>query len=120
VVYVAPFGSGASQTLNARVELANPEGRWAPGLYVSAQIVLSQATVPIAIRNEALQIMDGRDSVFVEVEPGEFAARPVRLGRSDGEMSEVLDGLAADTGYVAAGSFVLKSQLGAASAEHQH
>jgi cobalt-zinc-cadmium efflux system membrane fusion protein len=54
------------------------------------------------------------------VEPGEFAATPVRLGRSDGETSEVLDGLAAGARYVAAGSFVLKSQLGAASAEHEH
>jgi cobalt-zinc-cadmium efflux system membrane fusion protein len=120
VVYVAPFGSGASQTRSARVELANPDRRWAPGLYVSAEIVLSQANVPVAVRNEALQVMDGRDSVFVEVEPGEFAATPVRLGRSDGETSEVLDGLAAGARYVAAGSFVLKSQLGAASAEHEH
>lgn len=120
VVYVAPFGSGASQTRSARVELANPDRRWAPGLYVSAEIVLSQATVPVAVRNEALQVMDGRDSVFVEVEPGEFAPTPVRLGRSDGDMSEVLDGLAEGDRYVAAGSFVLKSQLGAASAEHEH
>ncbi len=44
MVYVAPFGSGASQTLTARVQLANPERRWAPGLYVSAHVVLSQKT----------------------------------------------------------------------------
>lgn len=120
VVYVAPFGSGASQTVSARVELANGNSRWAPGLYVNADIVLAQSSVPVAIRNAALQVVDGRDSVFVEEEPGEFAARPVRLGRSDGEQSEVLDGITAGTRYVAAGSFVLKSELGAASAEHQH
>lgn len=120
VVYVAPFGSGASQTLSARVQLANAERRWAPGLYVSADIVLSQRAAPLTVRNAAVQVIEGRDSVFVEEEPGEFAPRPVRLGRSDGEVSEVLEGIAAGTRYVAANSFILKSQLGAGSAEHQH
>jgi cobalt-zinc-cadmium efflux system membrane fusion protein len=120
VVYLAPFGTGASQTLAARVLLANPAHRWAPGLYVSADVVLSQAPAALAVRNEAIQSMEGRDSVFVQEADGEFAARPVRLGRSDGEVTEVLEGLAPGTRYVAANSFILKSHLGAASAEHEH
>jgi cobalt-zinc-cadmium efflux system membrane fusion protein len=120
VVYVAPFGSGASQTLTARVQLANPERHWAPGLYVSADVVLSQKPAALTIRNESVQAIDGRDSVFVEEAAGEFAARPVRLGRSDGEVSEVLEGIEAGTRYVAANSFILKSHQGAASAGHEH
>lgn len=120
VVYVAPFGSGASQTLTARVQLANPERHWAPGLYVSADVVLSQKPAALAVRNEAIQVIDGRDSVFVQQAAGEFAARPVRLGRSDGEVSEVLAGIEAGARYVAANSFILKSHQGAATAGHEH
>jgi cobalt-zinc-cadmium efflux system membrane fusion protein len=119
VVYLAPFGSGASQTLTARVLLENPEHRWAPGLYVSADVVLSQKPATLTVRNEAIQVMDGRDSVFMQEAEGEFAPHPVRLGRSDGEVTEVLEGLAPGARYVAANSFILKSHLGAASAEHE-
>jgi len=120
VVYVAPFGSSASQTLTARVQLDNAERRWAPGLYVSADIVLSQSAVKLAIRNEAVQTMEGKASVFVEVEPGEFAPQPVQLGKTDGETSEVISGITAGQRYVTTNSFILKAQMGAGSAEHEH
>ena len=41
VVYVAPFGQTANQTLTARVLLDNAERRWAPGLYVTAEVTLA-------------------------------------------------------------------------------
>ncbi|MCC7330471.1 MAG: efflux RND transporter periplasmic adaptor subunit [Gammaproteobacteria bacterium] len=120
VVYVAPFGSSASQTLTARVQLANPERRWAPGLYVSADVVLSESPAPLTIRNEAIQIMEGQSSIFVEEEPGEFVPYPVQLGRSDGEVTEILRGLQAGQRYATVNSFILKAQMGAGSAEHGH
>ena len=120
VVYVAPFGSSASQTLTARCQLANPERRWAPGLYVSADVVLSESPAPLTIRNEAIQIMEGQSSVFVEEEPGEFVPHPVQLGRSDGEVTEILGGLTAGQRYATVNSFILKAQAGAGSAEHGH
>lgn len=120
VVYVAPFGSSSNQTLTARVLLDNAGRRWAPGLYVSADIVLAQSLAKVAIRNEAVQTIDGLTSVFVEEEPGEFVPHPVQLGRSDGEHSEVLSGIEADQRYVTTNSFTLKSQMGAGSAEHEH
>jgi len=42
------------------------------------------------------------------------------LGRSDGKRVEVLQGLRAGAPYASAGSFVVKSELGKASAEHTH
>ena len=120
VVYVAPFGSSTSQTLTARVLLTNAERRWAPGLYVSADIVLSQSPAKVAIRNEAVQTIDGLTSVFVEEEPGEFVPHPVQLGRTDGENSEVLAGILAGQRYVTANSFILKAQMGAGSAGNEH
>lgn len=119
VVYVAPFGSAANQTLSARVLLENSERRWAPGLNVTAEVTLAQTTVPLAIRSSAVQNLEARDVVFVLDDDG-FEPRPVRLGRSDGEMTEVADGLAAGDRYAAANSFILKAELGKGSAEHAH
>ncbi len=119
VVYVAPFGQSANQTITARVLLDNPERRWAPGLYVTAQVTVGETTVPVAIRNEAIQTLEGGTVVFVQGAEG-FAPRQVVLGRADGEYSEVVSGLTTGETYAAANSFTLKAELGKGSAEHGH
>jgi cobalt-zinc-cadmium efflux system membrane fusion protein len=119
VVYVAPFGQTANQTLTARVLLDNPERRWAPGLYVTAEVTLAETSVPLAIRNEAVQTLAGRSVVFVQGDEG-FAVREVALGRGDGEYSEVVSGLKAGDTYAAEGSFILKAELGKGEAGHEH
>ncbi len=118
VTYVAPFGSASSQTLTARVLLDNQDGRWAPGLYVSADVTLAEILVPVAIRNEALQTLDERSVVFLAIPDG-FRAQPVRIGRSDAELTEILDGLKAGDRYVTRNSFILKADLGKGTAEHE-
>lgn len=119
VVYVAPFGSAANQTLSARVLLDNSKRLWSPGLNVTAEVTLAETAVPLAIRTSAVQNLESRDVVFVQHDEG-FEPRPVRLGRTDGEMSEVLDGLVVGDRYVATNSFILKAELGKGSAEHGH
>ncbi len=119
ITYVAPVGTAASQTLAARVLLENAERRWAPGLYVTAEVVLSEVRVNVAVRNAAIQTLDGRTVVFVRTDDG-FQARPIRVGRMDSEQSEVVEGLSADDAYVAGNSFILKAELGKGEAEHGH
>ena len=118
VVYVAPFGQTANQTLTARVLLDNADRRWAPGLYVTAEVTLAESAVAIAIRNEAVQTLEGRSVVFVKSEKG-FAPVTVALGRSDSEFTEVTSGLTAGQTYAAANSFILKADLGKGAAEHE-
>jgi hypothetical protein len=55
-----------------------------------------------------------------EREKNGFIAQPVKLGRSDGKRIEVLGGLKAGMPYASTGSFVIKAELGKASAEHTH
>jgi len=118
VIWIAPFGSSANQTLTARVLLDNADRRWAPGLYVSASVTLGQASVPIAARNEALQSLDERAVVFVEKERG-FEPRAVQIGRSDSDATEITAGLASGDRYVTKNSFILKAELGKGEAEHE-
>ncbi len=119
VVYVAPFGSSSNQTLTARVRLENAERRWAPGLYVNAEVTLGEASVLLAVRNEALQSLEGRPVVFVQGDEG-FEPRPVRIGRTDRQWSEVLEGLERGAHYASANSFILKAELGKGEAGHDH
>jgi cobalt-zinc-cadmium efflux system membrane fusion protein len=119
IVYVAPFGSSANQTLTARVQLDNAKRLWAPGLYVTAEITLAESKVPLAVRSEALQMMETETVVFVRNAEG-FETRPIRSGRSDGEWSEVVSGLQAGETYAARNSFIVKAELGKGSAEHEH
>lgn len=119
VVYVAPFGSSSNQTLTARVRLENAERRWAPGLYVNAEVTLGEASVLLAVRNEALQSLEGRPVVFVQGDEG-FEPRPVRIGRTDRQWSEVLEGLERGAHYASANSFILKAELGKGEAAHDH
>ena len=119
VIYVAPFGSSSNQTLTARVRLENAERRWAPGLYVSAEVTLGEASVPLAVLNDALQNLAGRTVVFVQTDAG-FEPRSVRIGRTDGQWSEVLEGLEPGVHYASANSFILKVELGKGEAGHDH
>lgn len=119
VVYVASFGSSASQTLNARVLLENSDRRWPPGLYVTAELTLATTAVPLAVRSEALQSIEDRTVVFVRNADG-FEARTVQVGRSDGEIAEVLSGIGPGESYAATNSFILKAELGKGAAEHGH
>ena len=118
VIYVAPFGQSANQTLTARVLLDNADRRWAPGLYVTSEVTLAETKVPLAVRNEAIQSIEEKNVVFVQVATG-FEARPVQIGRSDSEYTEVLSGLDAGQKYATRNSYVLKADLGKGSAEHE-
>jgi len=119
IVYIAPVSQGGNQTLIARVLLENRERHWAPGLYVSAEVVLAERNLPLAVRNTALQRLNDDVVVFVRTGDG-FVARKVVTGANDGEWTQIQSGLSTAERYAAANSFVLKSDLGAAEADHEH
>lgn len=120
VVFVSPLGSGATQTVTARVLLDNAQGQWAPGLYVRAEVVVGRSEVALAVPVAALQeLEEGGLSVFVDGSGG-LQPRPVKTGRNDGRFAEILGGVAAGENVVGEGSFVLKAEQGKGGAEHGH
>src|SRR5690606_38652925 len=52
VRYVGPLVGEATRTARALVTLPNPDGRWRPGTFVSAEVVQGEETVPVAVRRE--------------------------------------------------------------------
>jgi cobalt-zinc-cadmium efflux system membrane fusion protein len=102
-----------------RVPIDNDQGKWRPGLNVSASIVVAETQAPVAVRATALQSVDGQRAVFVP-HAGGFAPRAVREGTSDDEFVEITSGLAAGELYVPRNSFLIKAELEKAGAAHEH
>ena len=117
--YVGAVVGEATRAATARVVLPNRDMRWRPGTFVTARIVVDERRVPIAVPENAIQRIEGRDCVFVQEGDG-FLARPVVLGKTDGQWIEIVSGLKAGEPFVFGGSFVLKSELQKSEAGHEH
>jgi len=119
IIYISPLGNSKNQATTARVLLGNKDNLWKPGLFVNAEITLSENVASTVIQSEAVQMLEGETVIFVKGEEG-FEPREITLGRTEGEISEVLTGLNVGETYVAKNSFVLKSEMGKEDAEHGH
>ena len=119
ITYVGALLGEQTRTAKARVVLANPDMAWRPGLFVSVEVLAGEVEAPVTVQTTAIQSVEDKPSVFVQVRQG-YQATPVTVGRSDGQLTEITRGLAVGTTYAAQGSFTLKSELGKASAGHEH
>jgi cobalt-zinc-cadmium efflux system membrane fusion protein len=118
ISYVGELLGEETRSASARVVLPNPDGVWRPGMFVNVSVEARRASVPLAVSKGALQDIDGAPSVFVQSDQG-FIAQPVTIGRQDERTVEILNGLAPGDRYAASNSFVLKAELGKASAEEE-
>ena len=115
---ITPSLDPQSRAASVVLQMNGAPGGLKQGQAVRARIIpRGSQTRGIILPEEAVQQVEGRDVVFVQVKGG-FRAVPVSVGsRSNGRV-EILDGLRAGQTVVTDGAFVLKSQLGASEAEH--
>lgn len=119
VRYVGPLLEQDTRISYGRVVLANPDGRWAPGLFVTAAITVE--TVPAALAVPELAIVrTSRGPAVFRADGSTFELQPVETGRTDGEWTEILTGLAAGDRFVTRNAFLLKAELGKSEATHDH
>ena len=119
ITILLPITEASSQTLLARSVVKNLDNHWLPGMSVRGDVVLSSKEVPLAIKTSAIQRMEGQQVIFVQ-EGNQYLTRPVKIGASDPEWTEVLGGLKAGEHYVSEGSFTVKADIGKADAGHEH
>ncbi len=119
ISYIGPLVGQETRAATARIVLPNPGGGWRPGLFATVRLVREEATVPMAISAEGVQTF--RDWQVVFVRYGDwFEARPLELGRTDGDWIEVLSGLSPGEEYAATNSFAVKAEIGKLGATHDH
>lgn len=119
IVYLSPFGAESTQTVLARVVLANPTGEWRPGLFVTGEIVLDEVEVPVAVKAGALQTYRDWTVAFLN-ESNLYEATPVAVGRRDEAWVEIVSGLKPGQRYVAENSFIVKADILKSGASHDH
>lgn len=119
VAYVGSLLGEQTRTATVRVTLENPQGSWRPGLFVTALVATDSREAQVAVPETAIQTVEDKPTVFVRTDDG-FEARAVELGSRAAGHVEITQGLEPGAQVASAGSFVLKSELGKASAEHSH
>ncbi|MBK3402649.1 efflux RND transporter periplasmic adaptor subunit [Methylorubrum populi] len=116
IVFIGPVLDQNTRAARVVAELPNPDEHWRPGTFVAAEIAVSDKPIRVLVRSEAIQTVDGKPTVFVEVDAG-FAVRPVTVGRSDDRSVEITAGLEPGETIAVVNSFTLKAELGKAAAE---
>jgi len=115
---VTPALNPESRAATVVLQLNGSPGGLAQGQAVRVRITpRGSPSDRIVLPEEAVQQVEGRDVVFVQVKGG-FQATPVSAGQRSGGRIEILEGLRPGQTVVIRGAFVLKSQLGASEAEH--
>lgn len=107
------------QSIVARAKVPNPDGRWRPGMTVSADVTVAERQVALAVKATGLQRF--RDFTVVFAQVGEtYEVRMLELGARDGENVEVLGGLKPGTRYATEQSFLIKADIEKSGASHDH
>ncbi len=119
VSYVGPLLEQDTRVSYGRVVLQNGDGRWQPGVYVTASITVDAAQVPVAVPEVAIVRSKFGPAVF-RASGSTFEIQPIQPGRSDGLFTEVLAGLEPGSEIVIENAFLLKAELGKSEATHDH
>ena len=120
---VAPVFDPATRTAEMEIEVPNPGFRLKPGMYARVQLTVDTRTDALTIPRAALVAVDGKNGVFVAVQPeaqpaatpsgGQQAAltarfTPVDVGIRDGEHIEITGGLKDGARVITTGAGALK------------
>lgn len=118
---VTPGVDVASRAATAVLTLAPGQTQLAPGQAVRVRITPRGAASSerFSVPEEAVQAVEGADTVFVRTKDG-FEARAVKVGRRGGGRIEILSGVAAGEQIAGQSAFLLKAELGKGEAEHGH
>jgi Cu(I)/Ag(I) efflux system membrane fusion protein len=107
--FIDPVLEPATRTAGVRIELPNPGGLLKPGMFANAELRVDLGR-GLAIPKSAVLDTGVRQVIYVQVGPGRFAGREVRLGQTAGDQVQVLQGIAAGEQVVTSANFLIDSQ----------
>jgi len=119
IAWLSPMIAHASQSIQARVVIANPDMNFRPGQFIRGRVSVAQHQVPLAVRKSGIQGFRDFQVVFARINDT-YEVRMLELGREDHDWVEVLGGLKPGTEYVSENSYLIKADIEKSGASHDH
>jgi RND family efflux transporter MFP subunit len=110
VSFLDPAVKPETRTTSARIEVANPELRLRPGMFVRVRLAAAQRAPVLAVPRTAVLDTGSDKLVYVAKSGGEFEQRTVQLGDATDGYYPVLSGLSEGEQVVTRGAFMIDSQ----------
>jgi len=110
VAAVLPDVNPVTRTIKARVEIANPGGALAPGMFASVDLMPPGVAKRLLVPSEAVIPTGERKLVILALDGGRFKPVPVQTGEEAGGMTEIRAGLSEGQKVVVSGQFLLDSE----------
>jgi multidrug efflux pump subunit AcrA (membrane-fusion protein) len=110
VSFLDPSVKPDTRTTSARIEVANPDLRLRPGMFVRVRLDVGQGAPVLAVPRTAVLDTGADKFVYVARGGGEFEQRAVQLGDATDGYYPVLSGLNEREQVVTRGAFMLDSQ----------
>ncbi|MGM0600419.1 MAG: efflux RND transporter periplasmic adaptor subunit, partial [Candidatus Rifleibacteriota bacterium] len=108
VLLIKPVLDQQTRTFAIRASVDNQDRNWLPGMFINGEIDISAESLPLVIKRSAIQVVDGETVVFAPKENG-FEVLPVKTGRRDDSLVEIVSGMRPGQKYVSTGAFALKA-----------
>jgi membrane fusion protein, copper/silver efflux system len=109
IAVINPFIDPVKRTAKVRIEIANPDFKLQPGMFVNAELAMAMGeglTIPVS----AVMPTGTRNVVFVDKGEGRLEPRLVELGAKYGDSYEVRAGLAEGEHVVASANFLIDAE----------
>lgn len=109
VAFIYPFLDPKTRTVKARVELPNPGLKLKPDMFVNASIKIPLGN-SMVVPASAVMDTGQRQVVWVEMRPGMFEPRDVKVGARVGDNTQILSGLKAGEKVATSGGYLIDSE----------
>jgi len=111
VTWVSSHVDPRTRTLQARIEVENPDGLLRANMFAKASIAVRDHHPALVVPVDAVQWEGCCNVVFVKRSEVLYEPRKVMLGVNTGRVYEVLSGVRAGEEVVTQGSFLLKTEI---------
>ncbi|HEX3618838.1 MAG TPA: efflux RND transporter periplasmic adaptor subunit [Candidatus Udaeobacter sp.] len=106
---INPFLDETKRTAKVRIDIANPDFKLRPGMYVNAELAMNMGEA-LSVPVSAVMPTGARNVVFVDKGEGKLEPRIVQLGTKYGDIYEVKSGLQANERVVASANFLIDAE----------
>jgi len=121
VAQVGDWIEPEARTVEVRVLVANPDHKLKPNMFASAELTVgTTAGTGVMLPLSAILEIGGSQVVFIEEEPGHYAATPVVVAARSATEVRVESGVTPGDRVVVEGGFALKGELEKGELGHGH